>query len=144
MADISISFDSGVKTLEISDGKGHSVEVSFNPYDVIFLGTIMDAAEKLDEKQEKLKNITNDDWEDVYNTSVTTDKEMREIIDGVFGTSICAELFPKQTVFAVGSGLPAWANLLYAVVDKMDEGLEGEKQKAKERIRKYSEKYKRK
>lgn len=144
MADISLAFDSGIKTLELSDGKGHSIDVSFNPYDIMFLGTIMDASEKLDEKQSALQKIKVDDWKIVYETSMQADKEMREIIDGVFGAPICAELFKKQTVFAVGNGFPAWANLLYAVVDKMDEGLTVEKQKAQERIRKYSEKYKRK
>ena len=70
------------------------------------------------------------------------DAEMRNIIDGIFAVPVCAALFPKQTVYAVGGGFPTWANLLYAIVDKMDEGAAGEKKMAQQRIRKYSEKYK--
>ena len=135
-------FDGGIRTLELSDGKGHSIEVSFNPYDVQFFGVIMDAAEELDAKQNELKSVTTDDWTAVYKRSIAIDAEMRDILDGVFDAPVCAALFPKQTVFAVGGGFPAWANLLYAIVDKMDEGAAGEKKLAQQRIRKYSEKYK--
>lgn len=143
MADIGLVFDSGVKTLELSDGKGHSVEVCFNPYDTLFLGSIINAAEKLDKKQTALKEL-GDDWKAVYDASIKVDAEMRDILDGIFDAPVCAALFPRQTVFAVGNGFPAWANLLYAVVDQMDAGIAGEKEKAQARIRKYSEKYKRK
>lgn len=143
MADIGLVFDSGIKTLELSDGKGHSIEVSFNPYDALFLGSIMAAAEKLDEKQATLKGL-GDNWQAIYDASIKADAEMRDILDGVFDAPVCAALFPRQTVFAVGGGFPAWANLLYAVVDQMDAGLAGEKEKAQARIKKYSEKYKRK
>lgn len=143
MADINLSFDSGVKTLELSDGKGHAIEVTFNPYDVMFFGTIMDAAEKLDAEQSKLAAIKSEDWKEIYDACMESDKAMRNIIDGIFDAPVCAALFPHQTVHAIGSGFPAWCNLLYAITDHMDVGLEAEKAKTQERIKKYSSKYKR-
>ena len=142
MADIGLVFDSGVRTLELSDGAGHSVEVRFNPYDIYFLGAVMNAAEKLDEEQGKLRQIRTDDWRDVYHAALEADERMKTIIDQIFGVPVCATLFPDQTVHAIGGGLPVWANLLYAIVDKMDVGLGAEKEQARKRIAKYSAKYK--
>lgn len=143
MADISLTFDTGERSLELTDGRGHSVEVRFNPYDILFLNKIMTAAENLDAEQSKLRNISTDDWSVVYDASVTADKKMREILDGIFDVPICDALFPHQTVYAVGNGFPAWSNFLYAIVEKMDVGLSAEKDAAQKRIRKYSEKYRR-
>ena len=142
MADINLTFDSGIRTLELTDGKGHSVEVTFNPFDVVFIGSIMDAAEKLDEVQKRLKSFSSDDWREVYKACMDADKEMRDILDGLFDVPICDALFSGQSVHAVGNGFPAWANLLCAVLDNMDTGLAAEKELAQSRIRKYSSKYK--
>lgn len=143
MADITLSFDTGERSLELTDGRGHSVEVRFNPYDIMFLNVLVGAAEKLDAEQGKLKNIGTENWAAVYEASVEADKRMREILDGIFDAPICEALFPNQTVYAIGNGFPAWSNFLHAIVDKMDVGLSAEKEAAQKRIRKYSEKYRR-
>ncbi len=142
MADINLTFDSGVRTLELTDGKGHSAEVTFNPYDVMFIAAIMDAAEKLDAVQQKLTAFNGETWREIYEACVEADKEMRGILDGIFNVPICDALFAGQSVHAIGNGFPAWANLLVAVLDHMDAGLDAEKAKAQTRIRKYSGKYK--
>lgn len=145
MPDMSLSFDSGERTLELKDAKGiNSVEVLFNPYDVMFLGKLVNAAEQIDAVQSELKSTPTDNFMKFYDASITADKKMRGILDCVFNVPVCEKLFPRQTVYAVGNGFPAWANLLYAVIDHMDAGLDEEKNRAQERIRKYSEKYKRK
>lgn len=143
MADINLTIDTGVKSLELTDGKGHSVVVTFNPYDVLFFGTIMDAADKLDAEQTKLREIQSDDLKVIYQACMDADKAMREIIDGIFNAPVCDALFPNQTVHAIGNGFPAWCNLLSAIADHIDAGLEAEKEKAQARIKKYSSKYKR-
>ena len=142
MADMALQFDTGVRTLELTDGT-HSVDVTFNPYDVIFLNRVIVAAEQLDKEQEKLSKLPTDDWKKVYEESVKADTAMKAIIDDLFGAPVCDALFAAQTVFALGNGFPAWSNLLYAVIEKMDTGLSAEKDTAQKRIRKYSEKYKR-
>lgn len=143
MADLGLTFDSGIKSLELSDGKGHSIEVQFNPYDPLFLGKIMTTAEELDAIQQKIRGHEVTEWKELYQLSVDTDKEMREVLDALFEVPICDTLFPHQTVHALGNGFPAWVNLLYALIDHMDAGLTSEKLSAQQRIRKYSEKYKR-
>ncbi len=142
MADINLTFDSGVRDLELSDGKDRSVVVRFNPYDVMFIATVMDAAEKLDAVQQELTAFNGETWREIYEACVDADKKMREILDGIFNVPICEELFSGQSVHAIGNGFPAWANLLVAILDNMDAGLEAEKTKAQTRIRKYSGKYK--
>lgn len=145
MADVSLVFDSGIKTLELSDGKGHAIEVVFNPYDALFLGKIMNAAEELDALQTKLRDAAQSttDWKAFYPISQDVDADMRKVLDNLYEQPVCETLFPKQSVYALGNGFPAWANLLYAVIDQMDAGLAAEKAAAQQRIRKYSEKYKR-
>lgn len=142
MADVSLNFDTGERTLELTDGKGKSVEVSFNPYDFMFLNALVTAAESLGEEHEKLNSAKTDDWKAFYQTSVEVDKRMRDILDAIFDAPICAALFPRQTVYAIGGGAPAWSNFLFAIVDQMDVGMAAEKETAQKRIRKYSEKYK--
>ena len=136
MAEV-ITFDTGQKTFDIN-GK---CEISFNPYDVFFLGRVTDAAKKLDTLQSELQTL-GEDWAIIYQKSKETDAKMREVIDGLFQTPICDVIFADVSLFAIGNGLPLWSNLLFAVVDHMDAGLEDEKKKAQVRIRKYSEKYK--
>ena len=144
MADIGLVFDSGIKTLELSDGKGHSIEVVFNPYDTLSLGKIMETAEALDAMQTKLRDAAQNttDWKAFYPVSKEVDADMRKAIDDLYEQPVCETLFPKQSVHALGNGFPVWANLLYAQIDQMDAGLAVEKANAQQRIRKYSEKYK--
>lgn len=142
MAEVNLNFESGTRTLELTATNGQSVEVKYNPYDVMLIGTIMDAAEKLDEIQKRLTSIKSEDWREVYKACMDADKEMRGILDGIFNVPICDALFSGQTVQAIGNGFPAWANLLCAILDVMDTGLAEEKTKAQSRIRKYSSKYK--
>jgi len=140
MADI-ISFETGLKTYMLND----KCEVSFNPGDINFLRQLYSVAEELDKRQEEFRAEAQkrEDGKRLFVLAQEADKDMREIIDGLFGKPVCADLFGNLSVFAVGDGFPLWANLLYAIVDKMDDSLLAEKQRAQTRIRKYSEKYKR-
>lgn len=151
MADISLKIDSGDKEIElINEKRGLSVSVIVAVYDVFFLGSIMEAAEKLDALQsdmEKLapgENGSNEKFIEFFRKSREVDAEMRGVIDELFGVAVCDALFPRQSMFAIGNGAPTWANILYSVIDQMDDGLEDEKKKAQTRIRKYSAKYKKK
>lgn len=137
MAD-TINFDTGLKTFDVNG----QCEITFNPYDIFFLGKVTDAAEKLDKLQSELQTA-GDDWAIVYAKSKETDSKMRAVIDGLFGMPVCDAVFPDISVFAVGDGFPVWANFLYAIMDKMDSGLDAEKEKSKKRLQKYTEKYKR-
>lgn len=140
MAEI-IQFDTGEKVFSLNE----KVEVTFNPMDIAFLEELYSAAEELDKRNSAFKDAAEKiDGKEVFDLARACNEEMREILDGIFDKPICADLFPSSYVMAIGDGFPVWANLLYALVDKMDDSLSVEKGRAKERIRKYSAKYKRK
>lgn len=150
MADISLKIESGEKEIELVNEKRNlSVTIIVAAYDVFFLGRIMEAAEQLDALHSEMKAQTPSETANAekfiafYHKSKDIDARMREIIDALFDAEVCNTLFPRQSMFAVGNGAPTWANVLYSVIDQLDDGLADEKQKAQERIRKYSAKYKR-
>lgn len=140
MAEI-ISFETGEKTFSLNE----KCEVTFNPMDLAFLNKLYVAAEEMDKRNDAFR-VTAEKLEgaEVFNLARDCDKEMRGIIDELFGKPICADLFPSGYVMAIGDGFPVWSNLLYAVIDKMDGSLSVEKEIAQKRIRKYTAKYKRK
>ena len=69
------------------------------------------------------------------------DGEMREIINDVFEFDVCSGLFGELNVYALAEGLPLWANLLFAIMDEMDETVMREKKAMNPRIAKYTKKY---
>ena len=148
--DISLNIESAEKEIELCNEKrGLSVTVLIAPYDIFFLGRIVEASTKLDELHEKLKDDAPkgdagyERYAKFYAESQEVDRQMRGIIDGVFDAPVCDTLFPTQSMFAIGGGMPTWANILTCIIDQLDESLDGEKAKAQERIRKYSSKYRR-
>lgn len=149
MADISLKIESGVKELElVNEKRGLSATIFVAVYDIFFLGAVMEAAEKLDalhgemRSQTPSENASAEKFISFYHKSKEIDLQMREIIDELFDAKVCDALYPKQSMFAVGNGAPTWANILYSVIDQLDDGLAAEKENAQARIRKYSAKYK--
>ena len=66
---------------------------------------------------------------------------MRDMIDGLFETPVCAALFGTMNVYALADGLPVWANLMLAVLDQVDTTLTQEKLRTNPRIQKYTERW---
>lgn len=149
MADISLKIESGEKEIELINAKsGSSVNVIIAVYDILFLYRIMDAAEQLDGLRKEVAdlitdNMSNEKFRLVGQKALETDPKMRAIVDDLLGAPVCDTLFPRQSMFTIGNGAQTWENILYSVIDQMDGGLAAEKEKARARIRKYSEKYKR-
>ena len=146
MADIKLSVESGEKEVELVNAKRNlSVTVLVAVYDVFFMGRVMETAEKLDELQRELQARTPKEPEkfmEFYRYCREVDGMMRKAIDELFGQTVCDAILPDVSMFAIGNGAPAWANILYSVIDHMDDGLVKEKETAQARIRKYSAKYK--
>lgn len=134
----SLSFDSGLKTVDIN-GKG---EITFNPTDVFLMKRITDAAMKLDETQKELeakhKGCSGLEFFDV---AAEYDAKMREIINGIFDEDVSYLAFGKMSVFAIGDGFPIWANFIFALYDMMDDSAKEEAKKTNPRIEKYMKKY---
>lgn len=54
--------------------------------------------------------------------SKRVDGEVREMLDDVFGKSVCTPLFGSTSVLALADGTPLWANLLAAVMEEIENG----------------------
>ena len=138
MADI--RFETGVVTYSLNG----VFEVSFNPTDSAFVKRLFDAFDYLDKKQdayrEEVEKIA--DKKKIFEISEARDKEMREIVDGVFNAPVCEAVFGYMNVYAYANGLPVWCNLMLAVMDEIDTSFAREQKATNARITKYTQKYK--
>ena len=140
MADI--KFASGLQEFTIN-GKA---EVAFNPTDMTFSEELYNAAVLLANKQDELeqKQRALEEPGEIFALNREVDKEMREVIDGVFGKPVCSDVFGATKVFAYSDGLPLWANLIFAVQEMCVKKRGDELNKTDARLAKYTAKYKRK
>lgn len=67
---------------------------------------------------------------------------MRTMIDETFGQPVCDGLFGPMNVYAMSDGLPAWANLMLAVMEEIDTAFAREQKATNPRLQKYLGKYK--
>lgn len=134
-----INFESGLVTYSLN-GK---CEVTFNPTDSNFVERINSAFNDLDKKQDEYKSRIEkmEDNREIFEFARERDKEMREIIDGVFEAPVCNALFGGMNVYAVAGGLPVWCNLMLSIMDEIDTTLSVEQKEINPRIAKYTQKY---
>lgn len=149
MSNPTLNIDGGELRLTLRNAAtDKSVDVLLAVYDVFFIGRILECADKCDEANTALSakspsaDAGNNAFIDFYHKAQEADREIRGVIDELFDAPVCDTLFPNYSMFAIGNGAPVWANLLTAIVEQMDSGLDAEKKKAQERIKKYSAKYK--
>ena len=132
-------FDTGLVTYSLN-GK---CEVSFNPTDSEFVERLFNAFDSLDKRQEKYREQIGKEPDNrkVFEISKAMDTEMRKIVDGVFGVSVCESVFGSMNVYSLAGGLPVWCNLLLAIMDEIDTSFAREQKATNARIKKYTEKY---
>ena len=122
-----------------------NISVFFNPTDSEFAERICDAFEIMDKNQEKyreqLKKISG---KKIFEFARQRDKEMREIIDGLFEAPVCDAIFGSMNVYAMSGGLPVWCNLMLAIMDEISEAFSREQKETDSRIAKYTAKYRHK
>ena len=137
-----LRIDTGVVEYTLND----KCTVSFNPTDMEFVNRVNGAFEELDHKQEEWKAQVEtakkaEKFSEIYEFSKERDREMREIIDRLFDKPICTELFGDLNVYAYAGGMPVWANLLLALVDEINDVSENENKISSQKVKKYTEKY---
>lgn len=134
-----LNFDSGVVTYSLN-GK---CDVSFNPTDSNFVERIYTAFNDLDKKQDEYKSRIEKmaDKKEIFEFARERDAEMRTIIDGVFDTPVCDAVFGGMNIYAMASGLPAWVNLMLAVMYECDTTFAREQKATNPRIAKYTAKW---
>ena len=135
----SVNFANGIKTFTVNG----ICEISFNPTDSFFVERLYDTFDTLDQKQTKYREQVNSltDNREIFKVSRAMDEEMRADVNSIFGKDVCGELFPNMNVYAMGDGLPAWANFLLAVIDEVDDSAQAEQKRTSARVDKYLAKY---
>lgn len=133
-----IKFETGLKTFDVNG----AVEITFNPTSAAFLCKLQSTAEELNAVHERFAADAKNG--DALTLLEKADVEMRKILDGVLGDGFCAAAVPPDNALLldIGGGFPIWANIILAILGKMDDSLAAEKGVAEKRIRKYSAKYK--
>lgn len=134
-----ITFDTGLVNYTIN-GK---TEVQFNPTDSAFVEKLFNTFEILDQKQEAYSEevARTADKKQIFELARKMDAEMRTMIDDLFDTSVCAELFGNMNVYALADGLPVWSNLMLAIMEEIDTSFAREQKATNPRIAKYTAKY---
>ena len=134
-----LNFDTGLVTYTLNG----VCEVKFNPTDSEFVEKLFDAFDSLDKKQDAYKSEVERlaDKREVFRVARERDREMREIIDGVFGKPVCDKLFGSMNVYAIADGLPVWCNLMLAVMEEIDTSFAREQKRTNPRVAKYTAKY---
>lgn len=134
-----LNFETGVVTFSIN-GK---CDVAFNPTDSNFVERLFNSFDDLDRRQEAHKEELSkmSDKREIFEFSRSRNVEMREVIDKVFGASVCGAVFGEMNVYALADGLPVWCNLLLAVMDQVDTTFAREQKATNPRIQKYTAKY---
>lgn len=130
----------GAETYRLND----CCEVVFNPTDSVFVEGLFRTFEALDKKQESYKNEIDrmTDKREIFRIAREQDKEMREMIDNLFGLPVCEDIFGSMNVYAMADGLPVWCNLMLALMDEVDTSFAREQKAINPRIKKYTDKYK--
>ena len=143
MADI-IKFETGVEEFNLNGKK----TVYFSPTDMNFIETVFRVVEKLDKREQEFQSelaaLTEEDEPKIFDMGRAHDAEIREEINGIFGEDVCTPVFGSLNVFALADGLPIWANLLFAIIDKLDDEFVKQKEKTNPRLEKYTAKYSKK
>lgn len=135
-----LRFETGLVTFSLNG----AADVTFNPTDPAFVERLSNVFESLDKKQdeydkEKREEKTN---REMFAYARKIDSEMRVMIDDVFGTPICEPVFGTMNVYAMAGGMPVWANMMFAILDVVNDNMGEESKKMNPAIEKYTKRYK--
>ena len=139
-----LKFETGVQEYTVHGVKG-DVAIRFNPTDGAFIQRLYNAFDTLDKKQEKYADEVQKcgDRVEIFNIADRRDKEMREIIDGLFEEPVCDSIFGSMNLYALADGLHIWINFMLALMDETDSAFAREQKATNSRIQKYTAKYRR-
>ena len=137
-----LNFETGLVTYSLN-GK---CDVSFNPTDSNFVERLFKTFDDLDKKQEayKAEVDTIADKKEIFEVARKRDAEMRDMVDEAMGAPVCDALFGDMNVYALADGLPVWANMMLAIMDEIDTSFAREQRSTNERIKKYTDRYRKK
>lgn len=136
-----LNFALGVETFTVNGGR----TISFNPGDEGFLEVLYGLIGKLDDltgERRKKTEKAGENWAKRFEHAKSCDERMRAAVDDVFGAGFSDDVFGSVRLTAAADGLSVVENLIWAVVDRMDESVKANLARRSERVRYYTDKYK--
>lgn len=119
--------------------------IKINPSDAGFMETLYGLAATLDGIEQKCMDAikNEEDFAKVFDLKRSADKEMREVVDSVFGDGFCAEAYNGMRMDGVlVDGTLVYEDLVFKVVDAMDADIRNRVAKRNATVEKYTSKYK--
>ena len=133
-----LTVEDGLVCLSIN-GKSETI---FNPTDFGFIERLFRVFDTLDARQADMEaKIKGAEPRKIFEIARSADSEMRELVDSVMGAGTCAAQFGDMNVYAYAEGLPVWANLLFAVMDRCEGEMVTQQKLTRPRLEKYTAKY---
>lgn len=132
---MNLSFETGVVEYNLNG----RYTVRFNPTDKNFIQRLTDAFDALENKQKSLHGVEDDT--DFFRIITERDKEVRDILDALFGAGMCDAVFGEISMHALAGGLPVWLNFMLAILDVCETTFQKEQKLKEPRLAKYTKKY---
>ena len=142
-----LELTSGIRRLPvIVDGQDTGRMVIFNPADQEFAETLYTLVHRIgkihEEKNARREAETN--YLKRFLINQDEDLELREAVDTVFGDGFSKDVFPVRLFALSENGLTVAENFLFSLLDRMDGAITASIANRDAKIRKYTDKYKRK
>lgn len=137
-----IRFDTGLVTYDING----ACSVSFNPTDTNFVERLFATFEELGKLQDAQEQEAQADGSPAafFEKCRQRDGDMRALVDKIFSQPVSEAVFGPMSLYALADGLPVWANFVLSVMDEVDTSFAREQKRTSPRLKKYTDKYKRK
>ena len=133
-----LNFSNGVQEYDIN-----GATVRFNGTDYQFAERLISTFDRMDALQQKYKGqLQAKSGNDVFKACRAVDKDMRAVINDLFADDVADKIFGTCSCYALADGLPIWVNLIFAVMDEIDETVIAEQKKTDPRLDAYLAKYK--
>ena len=136
-----ISIETGVKSIEVVRNGEHVGDVKFSVSDPALLVRLRTVSGKAKEIEAGAHLADSEDLDQALDEVIRIDREIRELLDWAFGTSVSDLVFGDSFSFTTCDGVTALEQFLAGVMPYVEECFQAETAAAKERQAKYLEKY---
>ena len=141
---MAIELIDGLVEVPVMRGGAVVTTIKINPSDAGFMETLYGLAATLDGIEQKCMDASKDeeDFAKVFELKRGADKEMREVVDSVFGAGFCEAAYNGLRMDGVlTDGTLVYEDLVFKVVDAMDADIRNRVAKRNATVEKYTSKY---
>ncbi len=130
---MNLNFSDGLKEYTINNDTSRVIRI--NPSDIGIIKRLQAAQERIDNLKEVYSNV-----ESTVEALAECDKELKSIIDDVFGSPVSDVVFGSANCLSPAGGACLYENFLNAVLPEIEKNVKAEQKASEERIRKYTDK----